>query len=63
MGKRVLSNKIWFFLSIKKFNVNFLISKSTNLKKNFIRQHIVQLLFCELYRLSTLQMKIKKLNF
>lgn len=63
MTSRVVFNKIWFFFLEKNFKVIFLISKTINRKKNFIRQHYVLLLFCELYRLSTLQMKIKKLNY
>lgn len=63
MKKAGESNKIWFFLLEKAFKLNFLISKSTTRKKNFIRQYNVLLLFYERYRLSTLQMKSKKLNY
>jgi len=63
MRKAGVTNKIWCFLPEKVFKSNLLISKSANRKKNFIRQHNVLLLFCELYRLSTLQMKSKKLNY
>ena len=63
MKKAGVCNKIWLFLLEKIFKLNFLLSKGTNHKKNFIRQHNVLLLFCERYRLSTLQMKSKKLNY
>lgn len=63
MRKAGVTDKIWCFLLDNAFKGNFLKSKSANRKKNFIRQHCVLLLFCELYHLSTIQMKIKKLNF
>lgn len=63
MSKREVFNKSWFFILEKNFKGILLISKNMNLKKNFIRQHYVLLLFCELYHLSTLQMKIKKMNY
>jgi hypothetical protein len=50
---------IWCFFFNKTFEVNFLKFKRPNLKKNLIRQKSVPLLFCELYHLSTLQMKTK----
>ncbi len=62
MIKAGVVDKIWCFLLEVVFKGNFLKSKSANRKKNFIRQHNVLLLFCEIYRLSTLQMKSKKIE-
>lgn len=63
MGEWIVFIKVWFFLFAIKLKDGFLNSKKINRNKSFIRQHYVLLLFYEMYRVSTLQMKIKKLNF